>query len=332
MKLPTFLQAAIDRETESLGLRQLSEAREELTRRYRNPSSQQCMTTEAHRIAYLSSRMPATYAALDSSMQALRNVADWQLKTLLDLGAGPGTAMWAACDNFPSIEKATLFEKDLALSAIGKRLAGESGNPAIRSASWQAADLEQLKEIPEHDMLILSYSIGELKPDAMLPLIDHCWKAAGKLLLIVEPGTPAGFEKIRLIRSRLIELGAHLAAPCPYALTCPMKGSDWCHFSARVERTSLHRKLKGGSLGYEDEKFSYVAVSKEPVPLPTARILSEPSRHSGHVNLKLCTKTEGLQHVTISKKRGDQYKQARKAEWGDALSISDAPPCVGASE
>jgi ribosomal protein RSM22 (predicted rRNA methylase) len=320
MKLPSSLQAAIERETESVDVRQLAEAREELTRRYRQPTGLPCMTTEAQRQAYVFSRLPATYAALDASMQAMKGIADWRPTSLLDLGAGPGTAMWAACENFPTIEKVTLIEQDHLLSAIGKRLAQQSDHAAVRSATWETGDLEQIKELPPHDLIILSYCIGELKPDCLLSLIDLSWKAAGKLLLIVEPGTPAGFERIRLVRSHLITRGAHLAAPCPHALACPMAGGDWCHFAARVERTVLHRKLKGGSLGYEDEKFSYVAVSKESVELPSSRVLSAPARHSGHVALKLCTKGEGLQHPIISKKRGDLYKQARKAEWGSALA------------
>ena len=84
MKLPASLQAGIDREMESVDLRQLSAAREELTRRYRQPSGLPCMTTEAQRQAYVFSRLPATYAALDASMHALLELADWQLSSLLD--------------------------------------------------------------------------------------------------------------------------------------------------------------------------------------------------------------------------------------------------------
>lgn len=319
MQLPASLQIAIEKVAESLGLRQLIEAREELTKRYRQPTSGgQFMTTDAQRQSYVISRMPATYASLQASLKAIGERADLPIKSLLDLGSGPGTGMWAVYDHFPEIETLTLIEKDKALLDLGKQLAQLSEVPLLQNAHWQEGDLEQISELPPHDLVLMSYSIGELNPHRIAPLIQLCWKATQQLLLIVEPGTPVGFERIRLIRRQLIDMGAHLIAPCPHHLECPMAGGDWCHFAARVERTSLHRRLKGGSLGYEDEKFSYIAATKSPFPLPASRILREPEKHSGHIVLKLCT-PQGVQFPTISKKMGGLYKQARKAEWGDSF-------------
>lgn len=314
--LSSALQNAIENEIEKIDTRQLKKGREELTDRYRRHSSSQFMYTEAQRQAYIFSRMPATHAALMATFKAIRERGSWEIKSLLDLGAGPGTAMWAACENFPSIERVTLVEKDPEIAAIGKRLASRSENQAIDSAKWLEADLEQLQELPPHDLVIFSYSIGELKKEAMLAILKLCWPQAEKLLVIVEPGTPHGFENIRLIRSQLVDWGASLVAPCPHQLACPMAGGDWCHFAGRVERSSLHRQLKGGSLSYEDEKFSYIAVAKEPASLPKGRILTRPLRHSGHTVLKLCT-SNGVQQTTVSKKMGEVYKAVRKAEWGD---------------
>jgi ribosomal protein RSM22 (predicted rRNA methylase) len=316
MQLPRSLQNGIESIIESFSVRQLSDAREELTKAYRERSSSQYMRTEAQHLAYIVSRLPATYAAIQGTLLAIRERANIPIKSVLDLGAGPGTAMWAICEIFPDIEKLTLIEKDLALTTIGKRLAQFSEYSAVRSATWQEEDLEQLNELPPHDLIVLSYAVGELKPQVIEPLMKLCWKEAKELLLVLEPGTPVGFERIRLIRRKLIEWGAHLIAPCPHHVACPMAGGDWCHFSARVERSSLHRRLKGGSLGYEDEKYSYVAATKTPFPLPATRVLSQPERHSGHVILKLCT-DEGVQYPTISKKMGALYKEARKVEWGD---------------
>ena len=320
MQLPRSLQNAIDSLMQSFDTRQLTDAREELTKRYRLPIDGQFMKNEAQRQAYVIARMPATYAALQSAFKAIQERAPLSIKSVLDLGSGPGTGMWAACENFPEIETVTLIEQDIALSSLGKQLAQTSDMPVMHSAKWLEANLETISDLPPHDLILLSYSVGELNPQSIGPLINLCWRSVKKLLLIIEPGTPVGFERIRLIRSQLIDNGAHLIAPCPHHLACPMTGGDWCHFAARVERSSLHRRIKGGSLGYEDEKFSYVAATKTAFPFPPSRILKQPSRHSGHIVLKLCT-PQGVRQPTISKKMGDLYKQARKAEWGDIFPL-----------
>jgi len=97
-----------------------------------------------------------------------------------------------------------------------------------------------------------------------------------------------------------------------------MTTGDWCHFAERLPRSSAHRLAKSSELGYEDEKYSYVVVSRSAVRVPEARILRHPRKHSGHVELELCT-PDGLKRETISRKNGERYKRARKAEWGDAL-------------
>lgn len=96
-----------------------------------------------------------------------------------------------------------------------------------------------------------------------------------------------------------------------------MPAGDWCHFAARCERMALHRRLKAGALGYEDEKFSYLVAAKGPAQPATARILRRPSAHPGFVKLELCTR-EGLQKMTITRSDKEHWKQARKAEWGDS--------------
>ena len=262
--------------------------------------------------------MPATYAALEKALHFVKEVASFSIKSMLDLGAGPGTAMWAACEAFSEIDSVTLIEKDLSLAALGKQLALFGEFPSMHRAIWQEGDLEKISTFPQHDLVVLSYSVGELAPQSLERLIAVCWEAAQELLLIMEPGTPAGFERIRMIREQLIICGAHIIAPCPHHLACPMSQGDWCHFSARLERSILHRRIKGGSLGYEDEKFSYVAVTKKPHSLPHGRILRQPVLHRGHLTLKQCT-PEGVQQSTFSKKMGSVYQQMRKAEWGDMI-------------
>lgn len=322
MPLPSSLQSSIETFIKSINVKELTKAREELTRRYRTEfiHDKKFIENEAQRQAYLISRVPATYAAVDATLKAIKERGHLSIKNVLDLGAGPGTAAWAVCEHFTEIENVTLFEKDPSMIMIGKQLAQNSEFMAMPSAVWQECDLEKLTDLPPQDLVVLSYSIGELKQQLIIPFIEMCWKATKQLLLIVEPGTPNRFENIRLIRRHLIEIGGHIIAPCPHHVACPMAGGDWCHFSARLERSALHRRLKGGELGYEDEKYSYVAATRNIYPFPATRVLSQPERHSGHVSLKLCT-DKGVQRPIISKKMGDLYKHARKVEWGDTFPM-----------
>ena len=96
-----------------------------------------------------------------------------------------------------------------------------------------------------------------------------------------------------------------------------MTGADWCHFAARVERSALHRRLKGGALGHEDEKFTYVAVSRVPVVPVPARVVRHPLRRPGHAALELCTPT-GLVRRAVTKRERQAWRAARRARWGDA--------------
>lgn len=324
MAIPEALKEAIEAIIASSPFHALKEAREELTQRYRHQQmkGQDFMDNEMQRISYLVTRMPATYAVIARVLQNVRSLMpDLALRSFLDLGAGPGTAMWAAAEVFPEITQFDLMEKDADLAGLGQRLAVYHPQPAIKQSFWHLQDLEQASLLPPHDLIVLSYAVGELAPAIVPHLIEACWKATNQCLVIIEPGTPIGFERIRAIRRQLIALGAYMVAPCPRTSACPMIEGDWCHFSERVERSSLHRRMKEGTLGYEDEKFSYVAVSKRPCELPYARVLRHPLKKSGHMILTLCTADHGKQIKTLSKKDGDLYKKARKLEWGSDIFI-----------
>lgn len=323
MGLPDELSDALHAETDRISRSKLTVAASELSKRYRSSdrdSLHSFMTSEAHRLAYLAVRMPATYAVVRRVLNEVKKrMPDLQAGSVLDVGSGPGTATWAAAEAFPELSKATLLESDSNLIEIGRRMMARSMNPALKAASWLQADLLQTTEFPKQDLVIMSYVIGEIKPEVLPELISQGWESANQVLAIIEPGTPHGFEKIRQVREQLINSGAYLVAPCPHAGRCPMEKGDWCHFAERLERSSLHMCTKDVSMGYEDEKFSYVVAAKRSVPLPEARILRHPQKRSGHISFTLCTENNGLQQRVISRRQGELYKQARKLEWGDTL-------------
>ncbi len=316
------LEDAVESLTANLSLSNLAKARDSLTTKYRNPSRHDklssFMETDLERLSYLITRMPATYAVIDQILNEIliRN-PNLQINSLLDLGSGPGTAYFAAVNVFLECNKISLIEQDSGLIKLGKSL--ESLCCLETSANWKQGDITNLSDLEKHDLVTISYAMNELQPQDRLELIKKGFNSASKILVIIEPGTREGFAIIRELRAQLIAMGAHPIAPCPHSMKCPMPDNDWCHFSKRVSRTKAHRHLKEGTLGYEDEKFSYIAVSKSETTLPDARIIRHPDKHSGHMSLQLCTKEGVLERRTISKRDGPLYKQARKLDWGDSL-------------
>ena len=153
-------------------------------------------------------------------------------------------------------------------------------------------------------------------------LVERAWQATNDVLVVVEPGTPEGYARVLAARDALRRAGGYPIAPCPHEPPCVMGEGDWIHFSVRLPRSRLHRTTKGGELGYEDEKFTYVAVSRTPPPPVPPRILRHPQIHSGHIALQLCT-SEGPKTVIISKRDKDLFRRARKAAWGDLFDLTD---------
>lgn len=333
MQLPFALRSAIEEELSAVSFSTLTAAANELSERYRQQKkADRFITSDAHRLAYMAVRMSATFAAVSKALTQLGE--EFQPESLLDLGAGTGSAAWAAAESFDSLQRFTLIEQDRSLIELGRKLA--DGSEALRSADWQAANLRTLAEFEQHDLVICSYSLGEIEAAAANKILKAAWQAANQILLLVEPGTTKGFATVRAARDQLISAGASIIAPCPHREACPMPPiqeaeTDWCHFSARFDRTSLHRRLKGGSLGYEDEKFSYLAVTKQPVEPAAARIIRHPLHQPGLIQLQLCT-SDGLKPHNVIKRDKDAWRRARKVDWGDSFelaSLVQSPPELG---
>jgi ribosomal protein RSM22 (predicted rRNA methylase) len=317
------------------------------TRRHAPPLS------EVERLAYAVVRAPATYVAVAAVLRELgQRAPDMRLASLLDLGAGPGAATWAARAQRPELARVTLIERDPGFIDLGRRILDSSASvgadadadvtagadaaaDAIANASaasaagcvydWQCADLRAAMALPAHDLVIMSYALGELDAVAARQIVERAWAATRQALIVIEPGTPRHFAGVLAARDTLLHAGACIAAPCPHADACPMTGTtDWCHMAARLERTSLHRRLKSAALPYEDEKFSYVIATREPVTRAAARIIRRPEIQKGFISLALCTPA-GLTRDGVTRSRGDAFRRARKADWGDAWSAGAAP-------
>ena len=303
MQLPRLVREAIEQRAEAVNFGVLQRAAFAISDAYRAGAPPPRLDAAARTAAYLATRMPATFAAARAVLREThRLLGDREISSVLDIGAGAGAASLAALEEYPAAA-VTLVDRDRALL--------EAAGPWLPQARLLLENAERTPNLETHDLVILAYSAGEMAA----PPLARLWRAARVALILIEPGTPRGFAVIRAARSELLTAGARMIAPCPAEGACPVIAPDWCHFAARVERSSLHRRIKGAGLGYEDEKFSYVALAREPVEVVASRIVGRPRHHPGLIELPTCT-PGGLTTVRISKRERDRFRAARHAEWG----------------
>jgi ribosomal protein RSM22 (predicted rRNA methylase) len=265
--------------------------------------------------------MPATYAAVTASLNALCEIIpDFAPASLLDVGAGSGTAAWAAAEVFPSLRSFGLLDANAALRALALDFA--SGSARLRDMTYQHGEARAaLANAEPADLVVASYMIGEIDSAEQKTLAGLMWAKTRDTLLIVEPGTPAGYARILALRDQLIASGAHVAAPCPHDGKCPLQAPDWCHFTQRLPRSRAHKQIKGAELPFEDEKFAYVALTRAPAALYPARVLAQPDMTKIEVTAKLCT-SRGLVITKVSRRAKADYAHARRWRWGDAVMES----------
>jgi len=316
--LPAELKAALDGKLQGFSRTDAAQRSERISTTYRSGGGSRTIKSDADALAYALARMPATYAAVAASLNALTEIVpDFTPETLLDVGAGPGTASWAAAEAFPSLQDFTLLDANAALSRLALELTRDSTRLAeCRSLPGDAGG--NLAEVSQADLVVASYVIGELNEADQRKLAEAMWTKARHALVVIEPGTPAGYARILALRQHLIAAGAYVAAPCPHEKPCPLTAPDWCHFSQRLPRSQAHRQIKGADVPFEDERFIYVVLTRTPPATRTARVLAPPDVGKAEIAAKLCTE-DGVAITKVPRRDKAAYAGARRWRWGDAV-------------
>ncbi|BDA42580.1 probable methyltransferase-like protein 17, mitochondrial at N-terminal half [Coccomyxa sp. Obi] len=269
--------------------------------------SRQLQYDDNQATAYVAARMPGCYAAIYNIMDELSvRLPSFHPQSMLDFGSGPGTAVWAAQEIWhTSLYDVLAVEPSTAMAALGQRI--QSARHSIAEDSAQGSQQAQVRwvyrlpwyamkasshgargkkrataESRKYDIVTSAYVLGELESEQeRRDIVNTLWACTKDLLVLVEPGTPAGSANILEARRQVLEasmqeaigeMGAHVVAPCPHDGLCPMKGTgSWCHFSQRFQRSNLQRIIKirpdgGLARTYQDERYSYVVIRKEPRP------------------------------------------------------------------
>jgi ribosomal protein RSM22 (predicted rRNA methylase) len=312
VNLPGELNGALSTWMAEHGRGSLALASQGLSAAYRKGET----SSQVSLAAYVATRVPATFAANQSVHEALAAaMPTFRPSSLLDIGAGPGVASWAALEAWPTMQKVTLCEQDKNFAELAARLNAESTLPQLQTADVILKSEATLPLEVTADLVTASYMLAELPLQSMSGLAARLWGRAQQVLVLIEPGTPQGFARLRTVRDVLIAQGACVVAPCTHQQKCPMTTTDWCHFKIRVQRSREHMHAKGGTVPFEDEAFSYLILSRNVVAQSGARIIAPIAAAKPGLTLKLCDAT-GLRDEMVASRDKPSYKRAKKKTWG----------------
>ena len=323
VRLPNELHSGIQQLLHAQSRSELSNRSARISEGYRRyePSSVSIIDS-VDVMAYSLSRLPATYAAVVTVLESLAAAyPDFRPRTVLDAGAGPGTATWAACTVWPSIESASLIDHSAAFLNVARQLSAMSSNPALHSADFELGELTSYLPGKTFDLVIASYAMTELA-DAR-PAGSSLFASTAGVLVVIEPGRPRDYQRILEVRGDVLAAGGRVLAPCPHSDECPLPTGDWCHFSARLPRTRDHMQAKNAVAPFEDEKFSYIAMCHKDSGLgrgPFGLVLAPPVKTKHSTALKICTQ-RGLVHRTVQSRDKAAYNGIKKIGWGDTLDV-----------
>lgn len=293
-----------------------SAAAQALSQRYRaERDGTPLIRSKLDALAYAALIMPATYAQLYGACAQITPHHDWHATSLLDLGSGPGTASWVAQQFCPTLQHITAVERDPHLIDVARILATGSTLPPT---TYVTGDITAQHPWPQHDIVVIGHVLNELSAAQRAHVVRQAWQATTQLLLIVEPGTPAFFPIIMNARQQLIEAGAHIVAPCTHHHACPMPSKQWCHFGQKIARPTAQRTARGGELGWEEAKFTYVACRRTPATHHGIRVMHDPTYAKAHIDVVGC-ESSGLHTYRALKRDTQRYAVFRRVQWGSFI-------------
>ncbi len=329
--LPDDLAAAIERALAAAPRQQWQREAQALSQRYRAPRAGDeppLATGRDQALGYAALIMPATYAQLRGALAAsAARIPEWQPATMLDIGSGPGTALWAAVEQWPTLRSLTAWEREPAFITLGRELTRGSTHVALKTTQWERIDLLRAPSASgqRYDLVVLGHVLNELAPDLRGAVVADAWQRTAGLLLIIEPGTSAAFPVVRAARDQLLTHQAHTIAPCAHDQPCPLV-NDWCHFPQRLIRPPFQRQARGAPSQWEDSKFSYAAMARFAPPEQIwGRIIREVTSNKAYAEAKTSTRA-GITTYRALKRHKEAYHYLRKLPWGGAFVQPPAPP------
>ncbi len=279
----------------------------------------------ASTLAYLALRSPATYAQIYATLaNAKELLPSWKPRTMLDLGSGPGTTIWAAHEVWDTITEARAIDQQNSIISLGKQIADTAILPI--TINWNRQDIREgiVEDEKTYDVVVIANVLNELNPTTAEKVIGQAFNKTSGVLVIIEPGTPTGSAIVQNAAKILSKAGTLIA---PYIESFVVQQNDfYVHFSQKFTRPEFQRRIRQqmreSSLmasDWEDAKYSYTIISKLPAEITLwGRCVGPAQIQKGFLEIPILTKTS-LEKLKVMKRNKLQYNFAKDLKWGDLI-------------
>ena len=160
--------------------------------------------------AYTVGRLMNSYSALVRIFSEMhKRIPDFTPSSILDFGTGPGTAIWASKSIWP-IEDAAAIDISKSMLSIASHIA---------SAVFKMKTFEVKRHLTPTNqtfpLVVSAFTLSEISSEAFRSqIIDALWKSCSDTLVLVDRGTPLGFETILKARNQILTKSKETGSDC----------------------------------------------------------------------------------------------------------------------
>lgn len=277
-------------------------------------------------IAYLGLRFPATYAQIASALsQVAERIPSFQPKTVLELGCGPGTGIWAAKSVWPSINTSTGLDQEQLFLTLAEEIHFDS--KMHLDTKWVKSSIIKwitTEDATRYDLIIMANVFNELTQEERDRIMEKISVRSSGVVVVIEPGTTVGNAIIQNV-AQTISVTQPLIAPY---INNRYVASDeyWVHFSQRLQRPEFQRRIRQSmrdsalmASDWEDAKFCYAAWGSIPVEKNFWGVcIGKIEKLKGFLVVPVLT-ADGVIKARVLKRNKAEYAYAKNIRWGEAL-------------
>jgi hypothetical protein len=189
--LPPDLKAILETLVHGVSRNAMAKRVAAQSRIYRAGGASDIIASADDALAYALARLPATYAATTAVLNALcEGLPTLHPRTVLDVGAGPGGASFAASAMFAGIDEFRMIDANPDLRRLALTLMAGADSASLRHAAGDHAyrhgdALTLLAGAAPADLVIASYVAGEIADLDLARFAHALWRATAGALAII---------------------------------------------------------------------------------------------------------------------------------------------------